>query len=210
LPAGTIVSTAFSIQWLETILHTFYSNFPWAATVTLVAGATVPHLNTYVIPTNFILDVKNGLILNINGSWKRVFRKPIQNFIDIAYNMPEGPPRIYTLGNNYFGLAPTPDIEYSGRLWYYALPAPLEDDGVPVFPSDLILVNYIRLVALEWIRALPIGSAQAYTEGKIAELIRAGLGNEPENEEIPLGSSFLQGAGPDNTGSSSWMGEVGT
>lgn len=204
-PSGTIVSGAYSVGWLNTILNQFYAVFPWAATVTQLLGAFVAHSDAYALPANFILDVKNGLLVKVNDRFQRVFRKPLQDAIDMGYNQNEGIPRIYTFQGDFLRIAPIPDQSYVGHLWYYKRPDALTANQVPVFPSDLILVEYIRIRALEWIRAAPIGSSQQYTEGRIAELIKAGLGNEPEQAAIPLaGDTFLPGAGSQSL-EGSWL-----
>ena len=133
-------------------------------------------------------------------------RRPLQNAIDMGYNLPSGVPVLYTFQGNNVLIAPTPDQAYPVDMWYYNRPSALAATDVPIFPSDLILVNYIRITALEWIRALPIGSSLQYTEARIADLIKAGLGNEPERAEIPLADDqFLVGAGSSDYSSTDWL-----
>lgn len=208
---GTIKTTALTIGWLQQGIDLFYSRFPWASTISVLQSAFTAHQNFYNLPTNFIMDVRDALLVIVNGKAQRLRRKPLQNAISAGYNLPEGVPRIYTLSATTLLVAPTPDQSYPGHLWYYYLPAALLGSSIPQFPSDLTLIEYVRVRAMEWIRAAPPGSALNYAEIQIGMLIKSGLGYEPENQEVPLDHEvFIPGAGQGWSGSSSWLGEVGT
>ena len=79
-PSTTIVSTAFSINWLQRAIDELFQEFPWAGTVASVTG-TVSALNTLnLAPSDFILDVRDGFLLDVSGTTKSLIRR---NFADI-------------------------------------------------------------------------------------------------------------------------------
>jgi hypothetical protein len=208
---GTINPGAMTIGWLQRGVDLFHGRFPWSAVVEVVIGSFTAHNPIYAVPANFILDVKDGLLVEVNGKMQRVLRKPIQNAISLGYNIPDGVPRIYTFSGTSFVVAPTPAENYPGQLWFYGLPAALTGSTIPRFPSDLVLIEFVRVRAMEWIRAAPPGAALRYAETQVYEIRKSGLGNEPENEDVPLDPhtfGYGSGRGPgDNWG---WLGEVGT
>ena len=61
-------------------------------------------------------------------------------------------PLIYAVQPPNLLLASAPDQAYSADFWYYALPTELGPNTVLQFPSDIIVVEYTRLRANEWIR----------------------------------------------------------
>lgn len=208
---GVINAAAMTIGWLQDAIDLFHGRFPWAAVAgPPVIGNFTAGSNVYQLPTDFILDVKDGLLVEVNGRMRRVLRKPLQNAIDLGYNIPSGVPRIYTFSGTAFVVAPVPDQDYPGHLWYYRLPPLLVGATIPRFPSDLILIEFVRIRAMEWIRAAPPGAALAYAERQVYELRKSGLGNEPENEDVPLDTrTFIRGAGDTGYGGHDWLGEVG-
>ena len=199
-PSTTIVSTAFAINWLQRAIDEVYQEFPWAGTVTSTTGS-VSALNTAnAAPSDFILDVRDGLLLDISGTTKSLIRR---NFADImqyqARNNQGGtpvksPPNLYTFTNRTLRLDVTPDISYNYTLWYYQMPAILAAGDTPTFPSDHVLVDFVYLRALEWARRIPQGSAMKYLrEIEVPALRAAGLGQAPEMDHIPLDRQQFRG-----------------
>lgn len=185
-PSGTIVATAFSISWLQDGINTFYEAFPWEAPITS-AAITVPGgqapLATVNAPSDFIADFRNGIVLGT--PLFRLARKSMQEVINQAYISPDaGTPSIYSVHKMKLYVQPAPASNTNATLWYYQLPATLGPSGVPTFPTDLLLIEYVRLRGLEWIRALQPGSALVFVHEQVRLLREAGLGREPESTEL--------------------------
>ena len=199
--AGTIDSTAFSINWFQRCLDEVHQEFPWSGTVTSVTGSVSALNTTAFAPTDFILDMRDGLLLDVEGSTKMLMRR---NFQDImAYqaknNLGGTPvtaqPNLYAFRRRNLSLDITPDKSYTYRLWYYQLPAVLAGTDTPEFPSDHVLIDFVYMRALEWARKVPQGSAMKYLrEIEIPSLRMSGLNQEPENDHIPLDRMQFRGA----------------
>jgi hypothetical protein len=96
-----------------------------------------------------------------------------------------------------------PDAPYQATLWYYQVPAALGPTTVPQFPSDWLLIEYVRLRGREWVNAVPPGTAMEYARKEIGRLRQAGLAGEPEDDTLPFDERrFLTG----NAGPTDWMG----
>ncbi|MGH7273864.1 MAG: hypothetical protein ACREIQ_05400 [Nitrospiria bacterium] len=208
----TIVSAAFSIAWLQRGLDTMHQEFPWAGTVASASG-TISALNTTnVAPSDFILDVRNGLLLNIGGTTKQLIRR---SFADIMmyqalHNQGGTPvrsrPSLYCFTGRTLRFDITPDQDYTYTLWYYQMPSIMAGTSTPNFPSDHVLIDYVYIRALEWARKVPQGSAMKYLrEVEIPALREAGLSQEPESDHIPLDPQQFRGrAGRLGTSWSGW------
>ena len=206
---GTINVAAMSIGMLQQGLNLFYSQFPWQATATSAAIAFVANVNTVALPARFMLDVRDGVLVTVGVRVRRLRRRGLQNLISYNLNARPGAPVMYCLQADQLLIAPTPDIAYTGTIWFYQRPADLTGSAIPVFPSDLILIEYVRIRALELTRQVPPGSALRYARAEILEMRKGGLAGEPENEDIPFDPTvFIPGAGQGYDGSSSWMGET--
>ncbi len=200
-PAATIVTTAFSINWLQRVIDILYSEFPWAATIATQA-ISVSALNTAnFFPTDFILDVRNGIVLNIDGSSKQLIRRNFQDTLAFQVKNNQGgnpttaQPAMYSIQGRTVNLDVTPDRTYGGTLYYYQMPPVLIATDVPLFPSDTMLVDYILLRALEYGRKLAPGSAMKWLrEVEIPTIRTSGIGMEPESDHIPLDPIQFRGA----------------
>lgn len=200
-PSGTIVSTAFSISWLQRAIDELHMEFPWAGTVASTTG-TIASLNTTnFAPSDFILDVRGGLLMDIGGSTKRLIRRNFQDILtfqaqnNLGGNPVKSQPALYTFTGRTLRVDITPDQSYNATLWYYQLPATLAAGDTPNFPSDHVLVDFVYHRALEWARKVPQGFAMKYLrEVEIPALRTSGLGQEPENDRIPLDPQIFLGA----------------
>ena len=210
-PSATIVSTAFSIQWLQRCLDTMAQEFPWASEITKTTG-TITALNQDLALTDFILDVRDGLYLTISGSLKRLTRI---NFADImAYQMKNdqggspvtGDPSLYAFTGTTVRFDITPSQNRAYTLWYYAMPSVLAASTIPPFPNDHACIEFIFWRAMEWARKAPPGAAMKYLrEVEIAAYRSAGLNQEPESDHVPLDSrQFRRQRGQ----SGDWMGRT--
>lgn len=202
-PSGTIVSTALSIGWLQEAIDFFHKKFPFSADIlkasfTLAAGAI-----SFSVPSDFILDFKNGLVLDDNQG--RLIRRSLTYILNIPTgSTSRGKPAVYSVKGATIETRYEADKEYKGQLYYYALPAALAAATVPTFPDDLILVEYVWLKAQEWHRLIQVGSAFKFADDRIAQLQRSGIGNEAEEDQLDLDPTFA--SQPDND-PTRWMGK---
>jgi hypothetical protein len=206
-PAGTIVSGALSAQWLQDALNLFGDEFPWAQLLT-TAAIVIPTTAVLTLPSDFILDVRNGIYIaagTSSASARRLVRTSYQKMLSYIVGTPGvGAPSRYTILPPNIRFWRTPDQSYPAVLAYYARQAVLTSSAVPIFPSDLPLIEYVRLRGLEWIRAVEMGSALKYVQKQIADLRKAGLAHEPEDDTIPFDpDQFIQMG---DSGYLSWLG----
>jgi hypothetical protein len=199
---GVVLPDAHSLKWLQYIIDYCYHMSPFSATITKTACNATANSDEILLPTDFILDVRNGYVTQCvpgdDNSYRRRLRVSLQSFIDYQITYQGRNPVEYPILYNILGpsvgttqyrlkITPTPTINTLGHLWYYQLPPPLEASDVPVFPNDYIIVEYIKLRAEEWIhRITDVGIAQAFCDKMVAGMKAAGLLNEPESTELPL------------------------
>lgn len=191
-PGGVIANDAFSIQWLQDVIDFWYHILPFSATVVNTPFNLVAQQQDYTLPSNFILDVRNGLIVqdtNDSNSKSRKLRIPLQKWInrDLHYQgSAETTTRFYTILGNVLKVTPIPTEARVGSLWYYKLPAALQSNDVPAFPNDYTIIEYIRIRAREWVGAYDPGTAQKFCDKLVEKMKASGLMNEPEDDEIPF------------------------
>ena len=207
---GTINAINMSGSWLQDMVWWFQAEFPWAQLATTATGAMVAGTATITPPSDFILDLKDGLLVTVNSVQRRMQRVGLQNLISYSLShTTSAAPMVYAVQGATIRMSPTPDQAYTYTLWYYQRQAALTGAAVPTFPSDLVLVEYIRIKALEWIRAVPPGAALGYANSRVTEMRKSGLGYEAESDTIPLDTrSFIPGAGSRGENSTGWMGTI--
>jgi len=202
-PGGSILATtAFSIVWLQDGLDNFHRVFPMAGRLTPLT-LTLDPSGSLTLPENFIIDVRDGLI--IPDKKVRCLRKGFQDWLNYQLKGVIGAnePYYYTRQGRQLLYTPPPRQPVSATLWYYALPSVLDENDKPDFPDDWTLVEYVRLRGMEYIKALPPGSAQKYVQESIATLRGSMLMGEPEHDTLPLDPiQFPRAAG----GFWDWMG----
>src|SRR5260370_5401545 len=96
-PAGTIVSTALSIGWLQDALNLFADEFPWAQMIAKQSITIAPSA-VVALPADFILDVRNGIYLPVGGITPggRIRRTSFQKFLSYSTSLVgPGSPRRY-------------------------------------------------------------------------------------------------------------------
>jgi len=219
MPGGMVASNAWSIKWLQNALDLFHRKYPFssdivdvnitirASNVDLVLSSD---LVTY-LPTDYIIDVKDGIDITINNQIFFLIRKSYQywrRYYLTCQNTPSSRPYIYTKINNKIKVLPLLDNPVSGVLHYYSLPSALNPQDPVTFPDEFILIEFVRLKALEWTRAreVPIGTAQQYLVKQLAGLRVSGLLDEPEFEDaVPLNNNQII---LDNVDRNSWMGPI--
>lgn len=209
-PSATIVSTAFSIQWLQRCLDVMAQEFPWASEITKTTG-NITSLNQDLVFTDFILDVRDGLYLTVDGSTRRLIRR---NFADImAYQMQNDQggspvtaiPSLYTFTGTTVRFDITPKQTFPYTLWYYAMPSVLAATTIPPFPTDHAMIEFVFWRAMEWARKAPPGAAMKYLrEVEIAAMRSAGLGQEPESDHVGLDPVQFHGRGRGSWGWQGW------
>lgn len=210
---GTITATAFSIDWLQEALDWFYQQVPMAGILTPVTVTIVASTGSFSLPSDFLLDMRDGIIVTSPEPRKRLIRTAGQEYVSrltmrSSTSATQRPAYYVVLPTSIFCVGPSgqlPDQAYTGQLWYYALPAALASGTIPTMPgADLTLVEFIRMKAMEWARSLPPGSALEYAKARVAEIQKSGLFNEPESDTIPLDTRRFVGGY--DTNSWDWMG----
>lgn len=209
-----IDATAFMIDWLQEIIDWFHAQIPMAGVLT---GATITITTTgsVTLASDFLIDMRDGVILTADPR-TRLTRIAGQEYVQrkslLASTTPTSTPKFYFIQppnvlyvNSNGGL---PDKSYAAQFWYYALPSALASATVPNFPSDLVLVEYLKLKAQEWCRSLQPGTAEAYAKTRVADLQKNGLFMEPESDTVPLDPRRFVGAG--NATPWGWLGELGS
>ena len=206
-----ILSTAVCIGWLQEGLDLAHNLFPMGAQVKTVAFNFTDGARTYTITTvvpalDFILDFKDGIVLDDDEG--RLSRKGFNWILGQRLSSTsEGKPRYYSIRNGLLEVRPVPDKTYGATLYYYAMPASLATGTVPSFPSDLNLVEYLHAKGREWTRELPAGTAEKYMLDAMARLNISGLGNEADQEDvIPLDRQVFPGGGTAYEDALDWMG----
>lgn len=223
VPNEVVQPDAFSVQWLQDILDFWYHMVPFSAAVDRVSLTATANSDTILLPTDFILDVRNGYtvqtVVGDSQSYKRRRRVPLQKFItrQLAYQRLDDAtyPYFYCVqgvdtatGRQTLKITPTPTIATLGQLWYYKLPSVLASADIPRFPNDYVCLEYIRIRALEWARIYDPGTAQKFCEKIVAGMKAAGLMNEPEDDEIPMDDEvYVRQQQQGGYTTYAWMGE---
>ena len=224
-PFGVVVPEAFSLQWLQDILDFWYHIAPFSATVVKIPINCTTNSDTIILPADFILDVRNGLLVqtvpNDIRSYKRAIRVPLQKFINRQIHTQQqagdvkypafycivGDDGVITTQYQTMLVAPTPTIATQCQLWYYQLPALLTATQKPKFPDDYACIEYIRLRALEWAGIMTPGTAKKFCTDIVAQYKAAGLLNEPEDDEIPMDEQVYRRGSSNRHAVYGWMGE---
>src|SRR5207245_3911883 len=90
-------------------------------------------------------------------------------------------------------LGPAPTGVYTGDFYYYQLPATAQGTTVVDFPADDLLVQYVFTRAKEWMREEPSGAAQQYLNKALGTLMKSGLSQEPEEDQLALDRFYFPG-----------------
>lgn len=209
-PANVVREDAYAVDWLQEIIDFWFHTVPQSQNVHEVSLNIPATADTVVVPADFILDVRNGYIIQTNEhatSKKRMRRLPLQKWISARlYYQGESHGRhsvFYTVQNRSIRVTPTCETIQIGYLWHYFLPPRLESNEIPEFVSDYVLIEYIRIKALEWCGQYDVGTSVKYCDKLVTGMKAAGLMNEPEDDEIPFA---VMGHSYSNRGTYAWMG----
>lgn len=226
-PHGVIVEGAHAVNWLQAGLDVVHELWPWGALLKKQTVSIVANTDVYGLPTDFVLDFPDGLRVDstVGTSIRTRARKVgLSKILDAETTLMPGTtltqyPIWYTLhginpspsGVTGFAsrlqLWPVPDRAYTGTLYYYSLPSVLTSgEKVPTFPSDYILIEWVRLRGLEWARQLEPGTHLKYLETLVGQFQRAGLGREADTQDIPLDPKVFRRAGGQNQWA--WLGST--
>lgn len=222
-PDGIVQQDAFCIQWLQDVIDYWHHHVPFSTTLKQQALTCTANNDSLLLPTDFMIDVKNGLLAQMIpgdiNSYQRRLRCTFQKFLSYklsrqgAQNI--NSPDYYCVAGNdgnintqlqTMKLTPTPTIATACILWYYALPTRLEANQRPSLPNDYAGIEYLRIRALEWQGLYEPGTALKFCEKLIAWAKATGLLNNTEDDEIPLDTKVHRQSGGYN--SYNWMGPV--
>lgn len=206
----TIAAGALSLQFLQEGLDYFHKLWPFSADITSVAVSIAENDTTITVPSDFILDYKNGIILDDDAG--RLRRKSLSKILGVPVGSSSSPnrgtPAWYAIRGTTIEFRPKANKAFTGNLWYYKLPALLTSNDVPVFPDDHILVEWVFLKAQEWHHVIPSGTALAFANKVIGDLQKSGLMNESEEQQIELDPDIFGEQGV--SGRNTWMGRTAT
>lgn len=208
-PNGVIQQNALCIGWLQQVLDQIHNVIPASATVVKKEIVCKAQEEIVVLPEDFIVDMRNGLLVQtIPGnrqSFKRAERVPLQKMLNrmVSHqgasnvNYPtwycvagdDGNP-ITQLQTMY--IAPIPSIDAQAVLWYYQKPQPLQANQKPKLPGEEPLIRYVRIRALEWIGVAELGTSDKAAQIAVSQYKASGLFNEPEEDEIPMDSAVYR------------------
>jgi len=199
-PGGTLSATAMGIGWLQMALDFFYKHFPIKGVLTsssiTISGETV------ALPADFLIDYKNGVVLaNDEG---RLTRRSL----DYLLSQPQATrtvPTMYSIEDTVLRVRPIPESSRTATLYYYKLPALLGATDIPPFPDDQVLTDLMELRYKEWLKMVPKGTSLEYARGQVAALQKAGIGNEPEPDQITFDRHYY---GERVWDPNAWMGET--
>ena len=218
-PDGVVQDDAYTVQWLQDIIDFWYHWCPFSATVEADYSFTISANTTTVkLPTDFILDVRNGVIIQTtdsDNSKKRMIRTPLQKWMNrnLQWQNTTAQYPIFYMVQGYneadntqnLRIAPASNTDRNAWLWYYKLPSKLTSTSKPRFPNDYVMIEYVKIRILEWARVYEVGTAQTFCDKILAGMKSAGLMNEPEDDEIPF-DNFLYTKEPTLVNTYAWMG----
>lgn len=201
-PHGVIVPNAHCLDWLQDALDYIYEVFPWGGLIT--SGAlSLTTAGTVSVPSDFAIDVRDGL--SLDSTQVRLARIDGQEAVSRRVLAETGDPCYYYVQGSTLYYFPVPTSTLAATLYYHQLPSELGANDVPHFPSALILTEYIRLRAFEYVRAMAPGTADTYLEAQAAKFKRAGLAGEPETTTLPFDGRYFR-ASAETDLSYTWMG----
>ena len=184
----TIESDALSITWLQEALDLFAKRFPFSLNLTEASISIAENDTSFSVPSDFIIDYRNGVILAEDQ--RRLVRRSLNvilnQLVGTSASPVRGVPDMYAVRGTTIKFMPKAQQAYSATLHYYSLPAVIGSTDTPFFPDDYILTHYVWIKAQEWHRVVPIGTALQYSEDRIKDLQKAGIGLESEPTEIEL------------------------
>jgi hypothetical protein len=201
-PAATIVSTAFTIGWLQEALDYFAKKFPFSQDITSTPISITASSTSFALPSDFVLDYKNGIVLDSDQG--RMQRRGLSYLLGISTSS-TGTPRFYSVRGSTVEFRFKASQAFTGTLWYYKLPAVLAAADVPAFPDDSVLTDYVWLKCQEYHRVVQTGTARAYADKIIKELQASGIGNEAEEDQIELDPNYAREL---PVGATDWMGST--
>src|SRR6266571_1371582 len=116
-PGDVIDQNAYCISWLQSALDRCHVKFPFSADVqdvdiTFINTSTDIILtsdNTKYLPTDFILDVKDGIVCTLNNTKVRLKRKSFQYWLSVYnsfVNTKSLIPSVYTIIQERIKVAP--------------------------------------------------------------------------------------------------------
>lgn len=206
-PPGVLIPNAMSIGWMQDGLDLFHRAFPWSGALT--KSSVTYSAETVTAPSDFVIDLRDGLIVTQTNARRRLRRKSLSWMLNYDVSSDAtGEPGYYVLIDGIFYLRPIPDTSYTGSLWYYKLPAVLGAGSRPTFPDDWTLVEYVHLRAKEWTGEAPPVSAMEFALKAIAKLRASGLGQEPETDSLEMDPDRFSPSGSGGADPSAWLGST--
>ena len=78
----TIAAGALSLQWLQEGIDLFHKLWPFSANITSVTVTIAVNDTTITVPSDFILDYKNGIVLDDDKGrlWRKSLSKILKSY----------------------------------------------------------------------------------------------------------------------------------
>lgn len=197
IPNGIVQQNAYCIKWLQNALDMFYRKYPFSSTISTVALSLAAGQNyltltsdiTKYLPDNFIIDVRNGILVSYNGQFYRLKRLSFQYLLNYqlsTQNATVSQTFCYSIVSGRILISPIVNVPMSLSMYYYALPTELQPQDHVDFPDEWCLIEFIRLKGLEWTRSIDVGTAEKYLQNALGDLRAAGLIHDSEYDTIPI------------------------
>lgn len=212
-PSATITPDPnIATTWYQEGVDLAHILCPMQAQITTTSVNLTAGTETYALPSDYIQDFNNGLLIADASSGQLLVRASHRS-LDRLLNVPthssnRGLPRLYTIVNNLLWVRQVPDKSYTGTLYYYKLPGTVAAGSVPTFPTDFHVVRYLFLCGKEWLREEKLGAAEMYLRAALSSYQKAGIQQEGENDQITVDREYFPGGPSDplDVSRDSWMG----
>ena len=180
-PSATIVSGAFSAQWLQEGVDLLFAYVPIGGTLKSPAGplSLLAGVPSYLLPSAFAAVEKDGVVLT-DTSEHLILRSQSEIDSQPTTRTTWGRPTMFSITYPFISVRPVPNAAIAATLNYYELPTALTSSTVLTFSLDTILIQYVWMRGQEWHRSMKPGSAQEYLISIATRLKHYGLSLPPE------------------------------
>ena len=212
-PGGTVTDPCLMTQWLQDGIDLAHNLYPLQGRVASQPFTLAGGTGSYALPTNYVLPYgQNSIVLTdaqTGQLLRRLMRRGFEALLPYGTTAQDrAEPTIFSVTAGQWHVRPIPDKAYTATFWHYALPAVLGTGDVPDFPSDYLLIDYLVERGKEWLRESPGGVANLRLRDAMSQLVKAGLGQEAEEDQIPVDRDSFPGSRDGIDGTNDWMGKT--
>jgi hypothetical protein len=212
-PTAVVTDPSFATDWFKAGLDLAHNLYPWQGRIAKKSITFTPGKVEYSIITDFgitdyILDYRDGILLDNydssgakNGFISRMYRRGLNWMLGLQTGTSgQRRPIAYTVRQGNMVIRPEPNQGplpgglYTADFYYYSLPVIATGTTIPDFPSDEVLIQYIFNMGQEFLRETTIGTAEAYLNKALGTLMKSGLNQEPEEDQLALDRFYFPGS----------------